>query len=159
MDEQKQQLKYTRTGWTYTTETGFMIVVNDTNEDERKNSIVLNPIDTLPRKNKFSGNYVQDNKNFITVRDGKTPSSYLFFIHFEKNDGKCVGELKGELKMKDENNAYFSANGDPCVIDFKFSGSEIKVKEQGNCGNHRDIKCFFNDTYEKKRDPKPAKKK
>lgn len=160
MDKEKQLLQYTRIGWAFTPSTGvFMNVVNETNEDEKRNNTVLNPIDTLPRKNKYSGNYVQDNKNFISLRDGKTPNSYLFFIHFEKNEGSCIGELKGELQMKAPNKGIYTANGDPCVMDFSFNGNEITVKEQGSCGNYRGIKCFFNDSYTKKKEPVAKKKK
>ena len=160
MDKEKQLLQYTRIGWAFTPSTGmFMNVVNETNEDEKRNNTVINPIDTLPRKNKYSGNYVQDNKNFISLRDGKTPNSYLFFIHFEKNEGSCIGELKGELQMKAPNKGIYTANGDPCVMDFSFNGNEITVKEQGSCGNYRGIKCFFNDSYTKKKDPVAKKKK
>ena len=35
----------------------------------------------------------------------------------------------------------------------------VKVKENGSCGNNRGIKCFFNDTYTKKKEAKPASKK
>lgn len=160
MDKEKQLLQYTRIGWAFTPSTGmFMNVVNETNEDEKRNNTVLNPIDTLPRKNKYSGNYVQNNKNFISLRDGKTLNSYLFFIHFEKNEGTCIGELKGELQMKAPNKGIYTANGDPCVMDFSFNGNEITVKEQGSCGNYRGIKCFFNDSYTKKKEPVVKKKK
>lgn len=151
-------LQFTRTGWVYTSSGGiFMVVVNDTNEDPRKSN-VINPIDTLPRKNKYSGDYAENKKNFISIRDTKKPNVYQFFIHFEK-EGGCTGELKGELKMKDANTAQFSEKGDPCVIDFRFEENEITLKEQGSCGNHRGIKCFFDDTFIKKKEPRSAKKK
>lgn len=160
MDLQKQLLQYTRIGWAFTASTGiFMNVVNETNEDEKRNNTIINPIDTLPRKNKYSGNYVQDNKNFISLRDGKTANTYLFFIHFEKNNGSCTGELKGELQMKGTNKGIYADNGDPCIMDFSFNGNEITVKEQGSCGNYRGIKCYFNDSYTKKKDPVVKKKK
>lgn len=91
-------LKFTRTGWAFNTD-AFMVVVNDSNEDPVKTA-VINPIDTLPRKNKYSGDYVRNDKNYISIRDGKDQNTYLFFIHFEKNNGNCVGELKGDMKMK-----------------------------------------------------------
>jgi hypothetical protein len=150
-------IRFTRAGWVYTSSGEFMVVINDSNEDPKK-STVINPIDTLPRKNKFSGDYVRDKKNFISIRDTKKPNVYEFFIHFEKNEGSCKGELKGELKMKDGTTALFSQNGDPCVIDFRFDGNEITVKEQGTCGNHRGIKCFFDDSFIKKREPRTKKK-
>jgi len=158
MDREKQLLQYTRTGWAYSNGIGFMQVVNETNEDVKKNNTIINPIDTLPKKNKLSGNYMQDSKNFISLRDGKNPSTYFFFVHFEKNEGNCTGELKGELVMKTPTTAVFSDNGDPCVIDFTFNGNEITVKEQGSCGNHRGIKCYFKDSYTKKKESTPKKK-
>lgn len=143
-------LRYSRTGWVYTSSGVFMVVVNDSNEESARSATVINPIDTLPRKNKYSGDYMEDKRNFISIRDTKKPNVYQFFIHFEKEEN-CTGELKGEMKMRDANTAIFSENGDPCVIDFSFEGSRITVKEKGSCGNHRGIKCFFDDTYEKRK--------
>jgi hypothetical protein len=150
-------MRFTRAGWVYTSSGEFMVVINDSNEDPKK-ATVINPIDTLPRKNKFSGDYVQNKKNFISIRDTKKPNVYEFFIHFEKNEGSCKGELKGEFTMKNGNSAIFSENGDPCIIDFHFNGSEVYVKEKGSCGNHRGIKCFFDDSFIKKREPRSKKK-
>lgn len=143
---------FSRTGWVYSSSAGvFMVVVNDSNEDPQK-TVVINPIDTLTKKNKFSGDYIQNKKNFISIRDTKKPNVYQFFIHFEKDEGKCTGELKGEMKMQGSNTAIFTENGDPCVIDFTFDGSTVNVKEKGACGNHRGIKCFFDDSFVRKRE-------
>ena len=150
--------QYTHTGYAYNNGSGtFIKVVDDSNEGKKKNDAIINPIDTLPRKKKYSGDYAGDKKNFISVRDGKNATTYDFFMHFEKNDGDCIGELKGEMTMRDETKAYFHENGGPCVIDFTFDDNEITIKEQGNCGNHRGIKCYFDDTYHKKRISKPKK--
>lgn len=151
-------LKFTRSGWVYNDAGIFMLVVTDSNEDPEKTA-VINPIDTLPRLNKLSGEYVKNEKNYISVRDGKDANHYLFFIHFEKDRATCVGELKGEFKLKSPGHAQYLQNGDPCIIDFKFEGNYVSVKEQGSCGNHRGIKCFFDDTYRKKREPKTKKKR
>jgi len=151
-------VQFTRTGWVYNRVGIFMVVINDSNEDPKKANII-NPIDTVLRKNKYSGDYAQDKKNFISLRDSKKPGTYLFFIHFEKNEGSCTGELKGEMKMKTTTTAQYTGNGDPCIIDFNFGDTEITLKEQGSCGNHRGIKCFFDDTFQKKKDPRPNKKK
>lgn len=160
MDRSTQTLKYTRVGWAFTASAGtFINVVNETNEDEKRNNTIINPIDTLPKKYKYSGNYVQDEKNFIAVRDGNKPDTYLFFIHFEKSNGSCIGELKGKLKMKNETEGIFTESNEPCIIDFKFSKTEITLKEQGSCGNYRGIKCFFNDSFTKKKEPSSKKKK
>ena len=61
--------------------------------------------------------------------------------------------------MKSANTAQYVHGGDPCIIDFTFEEKEITLKEQGSCGNHRGIKCFFNDTFTRKKDLKTAKKK
>ncbi len=154
-----KQLLYTRVGWVYNSGNAFMVVLNDGNEDAGKNEAIIDPIDTLPKKNKLSGNYVQDKKNFISLRDGKDPDRYLFFIHFEKQEGNCTGELKGVLRMKAPAAAVYAESGDPCVINFTFEGNSITVKEQGSCGNRRGMKCFFDDTFTKKREPRNGKKK
>lgn len=160
LDNTKQQLKYTKIGWAYTESTNnFIAVVNETNEDEKRNNIIIDPIDTLAKKQKYSGNYVLNERNFISVRDGKKPNTYLFFLHIEKENGSCVGELKGEMKMKSDHEGVFTESGDPCVMDFTFSNNAIAVKEQGSCGNYRDIKCFFDDSYQKKKEVAVKKKK
>ncbi len=147
------QIQFSRAGWVYNDVGIFMVVINDSNEDPKK-SEVINPLDTLPKKNKFSGDYVKDKKNYVSIRDGKDLNNYSFFIHFERNEGACIGELKGNLQMKKPNSGVFNENGDPCIIDFIFEGNEITLKEQGSCGNHRGIKCFFNDSFVKKKEPK-----
>jgi hypothetical protein len=152
------QLLYTRNGWAYNDAGLFMVVINDSNEDLKKRNEIINPIDTLPVKNKYSGEYIRDKKNFISIRDGKNADNYLFFIYFEKNGGNCIGELKGNLVLRDKTNAQYKESGDPCVIDFRFEGNRLVVKEQGSCGNHRGIKCFFDDSYTKKSQPKKRKR-
>jgi hypothetical protein len=142
---------YSRNGYAYSSgSNSFTEVLHDSNEDTAKNSEIINPIDTFPSTNKFSGDYISNKRNFISIRDGKNALTYTFFIHFEKNNGDCVGELKGIMTLTNEKDAVFTESGDPCVIDFKFFGSAIKVKEQGNCGNHRGITCPFDFTFKKK---------
>ena len=135
-----------------------MIAMSDGNENTVKNNTIINPIDTLPQKNKFSGNYVKNNKNFIAIRDGKTSKLYHFFIHFENNDN-CTGELKGTLKMISEEKGIYKEIGEPCGIEFIFKNNEITFKENGKCGNKRGIQCYFDDTYPLQKKHKPAKKK
>jgi hypothetical protein len=151
-------VQFSRSGWVYTAGVGFMVVINDSNESPSKTNII-NPIDTLPHKNKFSADYAQDKRNFISIRDGKNTSTYTFFLHFEKNEASCIGELKGDFKMKDATHGVYTYNGDPCVIDFVFEDNEISFKETGSCGNHRGIKCFFDDQYTRKKEPRNNKKK
>lgn len=151
--------RYTRNGYAYNNGSGLFIkVVDDSNEGKAKNDSIINPIDTLARKNKLSGDYAANKKNFISIRDGRNSNNYTFFIHFEKNeeDG-CNGELKGEMNVNGEHTAIYQQSGDPCEIDFTFKDGEIVVKERGNCGNHRGIKCYFDDTWPKKKVKKPKK--
>ncbi|HEX4852013.1 MAG TPA: hypothetical protein VFV08_14460, partial [Puia sp.] len=77
----------------------FTLILTESNEAKPKSLQVYNPIDTLPRKHKYSGDYVTDKLNFISVRDGKNSSYMNFFVHFEKDDGECKGELKGEARF------------------------------------------------------------
>jgi hypothetical protein len=79
-------LQFSRTAWVYNNAGFFMVVMNDSNEDTKKLALV-NPLDTLPRKRKYSGDYGRDKKNFISIRDSKNPNTYLFFVHFEKSQG------------------------------------------------------------------------
>ncbi|MBS1744836.1 MAG: hypothetical protein JST21_01565 [Bacteroidetes bacterium] len=145
---------YSRNGYAYSASSNtFSEVLHDSNEDTARLNQIINPIDTLPKTFKYSGDYVADKKNFISVRDGKKAQSYLFFIHFENNNGDCTGELKGEMIMTNDKEAVFTENGDPCVINFTFSTNSIKIKEQGNCGNHRGITCLFDFSFRKKTEP------
>jgi hypothetical protein len=149
---------YTRNSFAFNKDAnGFILVMRDSNEETAESNTVVNPVDTLPKLNKYSGDYVKDSKNFLSVRDGKNGSSYMFFIYFSKND--CNGELKGMLTVTSANKAIYTDNGDPCVIDFTFKGNSITVKEQGSCGNHRGIKCYFDDTYTRKKPPVQKSKK
>ena len=144
------EILYTRHSYAFNdTSNGFGEVMNESNEGH--GTEIINPIDTFPATNKFSGEYAEDEKNFISVKDGKNAVTYSFFIHFEKNNGDCTGELKGQMSLTDEKNAIYQESGDPCVIHFKFSGNNVNVKEEGNCGNHRGITCPFDFTFRKKK--------
>lgn len=133
----------------------FTLIMTEPNEEIIEN--VINPIDTLPAKNKFSGDYVKDKKNFISVRDGKKTSEAMVFVHFEKND--CRGEVKGIARFVSASVAVFQESGNPCSIEFQFSTNKVIIKETGGCGSYRDIKCFFEGSYPKKKvAAKPAVK-
>lgn len=153
----QNELKYMKIGYAYISDQGFMTVLNDTNEDLSKTNDIINPLDTLPQSHKLSGDYIKDKRNFISIRDGKNINTYIFFLHFEKQNGKCIGEVKGDLKVTSTNKAIFRSNGDPCVIDFAFSGNSITVKEQGNCGKFRGIDCLINERFTKKKSTRKKK--
>lgn len=148
-----KEIKFTKIGWAFNGKS-FIPVVNESNEYNSKSIGILNPIDTLPRENLYSGNYVEDEGNFISIRDGRTKQDYLFFLHIEKNDGNCIGELKGEMHLTDSTHAIYKFGGDPCVIDFNFDKNVVVVKEEGSCGNRRGMNCKFEDAYTKKKEPK-----
>ena len=150
----EQGFTYEKKGWAYT-EQGFRLIYFDANIKPEQKAI-LNPIDTLPTSNSFSGDYARDKKNFISLRDFGNPNKYQFFLHSAKKSGTCVGELKGLLNFN-KNQATYSEKGDPCTIQFTIIGNVIKIKEDGNCGNHRNMTCYFNDSYDKKRKPKAKK--
>lgn len=153
-------LFYTKNGLAFNESTGtFTAVVNDTNEDLAKANEIINPIDTLPRKNKYSGDYAADSRNFISLRDGKDQNTYLFFLNFDKNSGACAGELKAEMSISSTGTGVYHENGDPCTINFNFSKNSIHLQEAGNCGNYRGINCLIDYTYPRKKDKKVASKK
>jgi hypothetical protein len=115
---------------------------------------VINPIDTFPSKAKWSGNYVKDKRNFISIRDGKKANELLFFIHFEKNNAACTGELKGIARMIAKNKAEYYEHGNTCRLELKFEGSQVSIIETGGCGAFRDIKCLFEGSYPLKKAPR-----
>ena len=131
----------------------FTLILTEPNEEMIQN--IINPIDTLPKKNKLSGDYVSNKQNFISVRDGKNASEILFFVHFEKDGAECVGELKGTARMLSPTKAHYKENGNPCTIEFTFTSSAVTMKEIEGCGSYRDIKCFFEGRFPRKKDPKP----
>lgn len=147
-------LTYEKKGWAYTDST-FRLIYFDSNKKPESKKI-LNPLDTMSMNNTFSGDYARDAKNFISIRDYSIQNKYQFFLHFEKQDGTCTGELKGLLTFT-KNQATYSEKGDPCIIHFSIKGNVINIKEDGNCGNHRNMTCYFNDSYDKKRKVKKKK--
>jgi hypothetical protein len=72
------------------------------------------------------------------------------FVHMEKEEGTCTGELKGTLFFTSTTTAVYRQGGDPCVMEFTFTPTAVTVREDEGCGAHRDMKCVFNDTYKRK---------
>ena len=125
----------------------------------KKAGEVINPIDTLPRSHKFAGDYIRDKKNFISIRDGRYPNQLLVFIHIDKNEGGCTGELKGDLVMTSPTTAVYRQSGDPCVMSFRFSASALSIHEEEGCGSHRGLDCSFDGSYSKRKAAKPKSSK
>lgn len=138
---------------------GNVILTMTNSTEDRSDEIRGNPIDTLPRKNKYSADYSSDKKNLVSIRDGSTPKTFQFFIHFSKQNGDCVGELKGEGEFTANGKGVFHDKGSPCEILFSFSSGSVSIKETNGCGSFRDITCFFEGSYIKKKESQKSKKK
>ena len=115
----------------------FMLIMTDALED--KLTELINPIDTLPRKNKYSADYGSGKMNLVSIRDGRKNGRIRFFVHFEKNNGQCTGELKGEAMFRSANTAEYREDGDPCILNFIFSSGSVSLKEEGGCGSRRGL--------------------
>ena len=155
------QVVYHKDAYVFNEDTGLLLILTESNEAKNKIPPVYDPIDTLSRKHKFSGDYqqssgnlAQDKRNLIAIRDGRDPSRFLFFIHFEKEEGTCNGELKGEAKFVSPGVARYRSYSDPCALEFSFGSDGVSVKETGGCGVHRDIKCFFEGYYQRRKTAK-----
>jgi len=153
------QVYYRKDAYIFNGDAGMMLILTESNESKPKVVPVYNPIDTLPRKHKFSGDYAQDKRNIVTIRDGHDASRFQFFVHFEKEEGACKGELKGEAKFIGPGVARYRAYSDPCAIEFTFIPEGVSLKELGGCGVHRDIKCFFEGYFEKRKSPRRTESK
>jgi hypothetical protein len=150
---------FVRTVWVYNAEGVFTLIMRESNEGKPRTAQIYNPIDTLAHKHKFTGDYIQDKRNFISFRDGKNNSVLRFFVHFEKDNGNCKGELKGEARFVSSTVARYIASGDPCSLEFNFNEKNVHMKELEGCGNHRDIRCYFDGIYSKHKEAvvKPVK--
>jgi hypothetical protein len=144
---------FVRTVYVYNDEGVFTLIMRESNEGKPRTAQIYNPIDTLSHKHKFTGDYLQDKRNFISFRDGKSNAVLRFFVHFEKDNGNCRGELKGEARFVSSSIARYIASGDPCSLEFNFTDKNVRMKELEGCGNHRDIRCFFEGIYIKHKEP------
>ncbi len=112
---------------------------------------IFNPIDTLPRKHKFSADYASGDMSIVSIRDGQDPKTFLFFISFSKDNGSCKGELSGTGHFTGANRGEFKDKESSCGIAFQFSSSRVSIREIGGCGAYRGIKCFFEGGFAKKK--------
>jgi hypothetical protein len=134
----------------------FLLIMTDALDE--KTVEVINPIDSFARKNKFSGDYQKDKFNFVSIRDNRKAGRLTFFVHFERKNN-CSGELKGEANFTSANTAMYTAGGDPCALQFKFTSSTVTMKEVQGCGSHRGVDCIFEGTYSKKKEIKKKEQK
>lgn len=137
----------------------FMLIMTDALED--KVTELINPIDTLGHKQKYTADYGSGKMNLVSVRDGRKKGRLTFFIHFEKNNGTCTGELKGDAIIKSVSVAEYREAGEPCALQFSFTSSGVTVKELEGCGSRRGLRCSFDGVYPRKKEikPQPAKTK
>lgn len=131
----------------------FNLVMTDALDD--KVTELINPIDTFSQKHKLSADYITGKMNLVSIRDGRKTDRLNFFIHFEKNNGECTGELKGEALIKSSSLAEYRLGGDPCILQFRFTSSSVTLKEVEGCGAHRDLRCSFNGTFVRKKEARP----
>lgn len=134
----------------------FILIMTDALDE--KVTELINPIDTLTRKNKYSADYGTGKMNLVSVRDGRKADRITFFVHFEKDNGECSGELKGEAIFKSPTLAEYREDGDPCVLQFNFSSSSVTLSEQA-CGSRRGLKCLFDGSFARKKEVKPKTEK
>jgi hypothetical protein len=138
----------------YNNEAGQFLLIMTDPLDDRVHEI-SNPIDTLARKNKFSADYIKDKMNIVSIRDDNKPGKINFFIHLDRNNGECTGELKGVAKFTSANIAEYTQPGDACSLQFNFSSSSVTIKELEACGAHRGVKCSFDGNFPRKKEVKP----
>lgn len=150
------KIAYKKDAYVYNSAGVFTLILTESNDVVNAVQAVINPIDTLPRKHKLSGDYIIDSRNLVSIRDGRKSGTILFFIHFEKDKGNCKGELKGEAVLAGTK-AVFRQSSGPCAIEFNFTTNKVNIKETGPCGTFRDIKCFFEGSFVKKKSKKSKK--
>lgn len=151
------RLVYKKDAYVYNSAGVFTLILTESNDVVNTVQAVINPIDTLPKKNKLSGDYIIDSRNFVSIRDGRKSGTILFFIHFEKGKGSCKGEVKGEAVLAGPSRAIYRQSNGPCIIEFNFGTGRVSIKETGPCGTFRDIKCFFEGSFVKKKSKKNKK--
>ena len=125
----------------------FQLILTDAQGEDFAG--IINPIDSFSKKNKLSGDYIKNNRNFISIRDGRRPNQLLTFIHLENENG-CSGEFKGELLLASSNTAIYRHGGDPCVLSFKFTPPFVTLREDEGCGSYRGLDCLFEGSFRKK---------
>lgn len=138
----------------YNDEAGqFLLIMTDPLDDRIRE--IINPIDTFQRKNKYSADYIKDKMNIVSIRDHAEPGKLNFFIHIDRNKSECIGELKGVASFTSSTIAVYRQRGDACSLQFNFSSSSVSVKEVDPCGAHREVKCSFDGSFPRKKEPKP----
>jgi hypothetical protein len=111
---------------------------------------IFNPIESLPKKNKFSGDYESGQLSIVSIRDGNDAKTFQFFISFSKENTGCKGEISGTGHLTAANKGEYQDKETDCGISFQFSSAGVTIKEIGGCGAYRGIRCFFDGNFKKK---------
>lgn len=130
----------------------MVLIVSNSNEPVNDGGIV-NPIDTLPRKQKFSADYTAGEGNLVSIRDGEMAKEFQFYIVLSKDKGACVGELDGTGRFTSATTGQYRDKNSSCIVEFKFSAGRVNISET-NCGAYRGITCKFEGNYNKKKETK-----
>ncbi len=139
---------YNKSAYVYNTEGLFTLILTESNEPVEEKT-VYNPIDTLSRKDPLSGDYEQDKKNFVSIRDGGKAGKLLFFINIEKPGNGCDGSLRGDMTQVKPRVYHYNKADDHCLLEFSFNGKSVQVRELEACGNHRGVRCSFDGRFRK----------
>jgi len=139
---------YNKSAYVYNTEGLFTLILTESNEPVEEKT-VYNPIDTLSRKDPLSGDYKQDKKNFVSIRDGGKAGKLLFFINIEKPGNGCDGSLRGDITQVKPKVYHYNKADDHCILEFSFNGKTLQVRELEACGNHRGVRCSFDGKFRK----------
>lgn len=130
----------------------FTLIMTDPLDE--KSVELVNPIDTLAKQHKLTGDFVKDKRNIVSVRDGRKVNFLTVFVHIEKG-GDCTGEIKGDAEITSPTTAVYRQPGDPCVLQFSFASSSVKLTELEGCGSRRGLGCLFEGSFPKKKEAKP----
>lgn len=143
------QALYRKDAWVYNSAGVFTLVLTESNEPVEEQD-VYNPIDTFPSTRPLSGDYRISRRDFLSIRDGRSAKRLLFFLHMERKEGECTGELRGEIDMVGPGVAQYNRADDHCMLEFVFRGNTVNVRELSACGNRRSVRCAFSGTYRRK---------
>lgn len=143
------QSRYRKDAWVYNSAGAFTLVLTESNEPVEEEE-VYNPIDTFPSTRPLSGDYRLSSRDFVSIRDGRSANRLLFFLHMERSEGGCTGELRGEIDLVAPGIAQYNRADDHCMLEFAFRGRTVTVRELSACGNRRSVRCAFSGTYRRK---------
>ena len=127
----------------------FVLVMKDSLGDEELGFI--NPIDTLPRTNKFAGDYTSG-QNVLSIRDAKKKDFVEFVLYVNEKENGCKGELRGEAIIKDDKILEYNKPGDPCILQMELHKNTVKLSEVKGCGSRLgNLDCSFNNEFRRKK--------